>query len=52
MPVISELRRHRQVDLCEFKAILVYRVSSRIFRTVTQRKFVLEKKKREIPGSV
>jgi hypothetical protein len=29
MPLILELRRQRQVDLCEFEASLVYRVSSR-----------------------
>ena len=31
MPLILTLRRQRQVDLCEFKANLVYIVSSRIF---------------------
>jgi hypothetical protein len=36
MPLISALGRQRQVDLCEFKASLVYRVSSRIARA-TQR---------------
>ena len=29
MPLIPGLERQRQTDLCEFKAILVYRVSSR-----------------------
>ena len=29
MPLISALERQRQMDLCEFKAGLVYRVSSR-----------------------
>jgi Tfp pilus assembly protein PilP len=33
MPLISEARRQSQVDLCEFKASLVYRVSSRTART-------------------
>ena len=28
MPLISALRRQRQVDLCEFVASLVYRASS------------------------
>ena len=35
--LIPALRRQRQVDLSEFKAILVYRESSRTVRTVTQR---------------
>jgi hypothetical protein len=29
MPLIPTLRRQRQAELCEFEAILVYRVSSR-----------------------
>jgi hypothetical protein len=29
MPLNSALRRWRQADLCEFKASLVYRISSR-----------------------
>ena len=37
MPLIPALRRQRQIDLCEFKASLVYRVSSR-----TERNPVLE----------
>jgi hypothetical protein len=32
--LILALGRQRQADLCEFKAILVYRVNSRIARTV------------------
>ena len=36
-PVIPALRRQRQGDLCQFKASLVYRVSSRMARAVTQR---------------
>ena len=35
--MIPALGRQRQVDLCEFKISLVYRVSSRTVRTVTQR---------------
>jgi hypothetical protein len=27
MPLISELKRQKQVDLCEFKARLVYKAS-------------------------
>ena len=38
------LGRQRQVDLYEFKASLVYRVSSRIARAVTQRNLVSKKK--------
>ena len=37
VPLIPALGRQRQVDLCEFKASLVYRESSRTARTVTQR---------------
>ena len=29
MPLIPALQRQRQVDLCEFQASLVYKVSSR-----------------------
>ena len=32
MPLIPAHRRQRQVDLCEFKASLVYTVSSRSAR--------------------
>ena len=39
MPLISALRRQRQVDLCEFKASLVYKA--------TQRSPVLKTGKRE-----
>ena len=42
MTLIPALRRQRQVDLCGFKPSLVYRVSSRIPRTVTKRNPVLE----------
>jgi hypothetical protein len=41
MPLSPALGRQRQLDLCEFKASLVYRVSSRIVRAVTQRNLVL-----------
>ena len=41
MPLSPALGRQRQLDLCEFKASLVYRVSSRIVRAVTQRNPVL-----------
>jgi len=33
MPLIPALRRKRQVDLCEFKASLVYKSSSRTAKT-------------------
>ena len=36
-PLISALRRQRQADLCDFKVSLVYIVSSRTARAVTQR---------------
>jgi hypothetical protein len=45
MPLIPALRRQRQVDLCKFEARLVYRVSSRTVRAVTQRNPVSEKPK-------
>jgi hypothetical protein len=32
--LILALRRQRQVELCEFEASLVYRVSSRIAKTI------------------
>jgi hypothetical protein len=39
-------RRYKQVDLCEFKASLIYIVSSRI-ATATQRNPVSEKPKQQ-----
>ena len=44
MPVISVLGRQRQAGLCEFKASLVYRSSSRTVRA-TQRDPVLKHQK-------
>ena len=44
MPLIPALGRQRQVGLCEFEASLVYIVSSRTVKAVTQRKPVLKKK--------
>jgi hypothetical protein len=41
--LIPALERQRQVDLCELKASLVYRVSSRIAKA-TQRNPVLKNK--------
>ena len=43
MPLIPAVRRQRQVDVCEFEASLVYRVSSRTARA-TERNPVLKKK--------
>ena len=37
MPLILTLERQRQVDLSEFEVSLVYKESSRIARTATQR---------------
>jgi hypothetical protein len=37
LPLIPAFRRQRQADLCESEANLVYRVSSRTTRAVTQR---------------
>ena len=36
-PLIPALRRQRQMELCEFKASLVYRARSRTLRAFTQR---------------
>jgi hypothetical protein len=44
MPLIPVLGRQRQTDLCEFKASLIYRLSSRIARA-TQRNPVSNKTK-------
>jgi hypothetical protein len=46
MPLIPALGRQRQVDHCEFKASLVYRMSSKIAR-VTQRNPVLKNKTKQ-----
>ena len=43
-PLILALGRQRQVDLCEFKVSLIYKVSSRTARAVTQRSPVFKKK--------
>ena len=45
--LILALGRQRLVDLCEFKASLVYRVSSRTARIITQRNPVLTKQKKK-----
>ena len=45
MPLIPALRQ-RQVDLCEFEASLVYRVSSRTTKAI-QRNPVLKNKARQ-----
>ena len=37
MPLIPALRKQRQVDLCRFEASLVYRVSSRKARMVSEK---------------
>jgi hypothetical protein len=50
MPLNPALSRQRQADLCEFKASLVYRVSSRTVRT-TQRNPVWKNKTRQIPDT-
>ena len=46
MPLIPALGRQRQADLCEFKASLVYSVSSRTARA-TQRNPVSKKKTKQ-----
>ena len=47
MPLIPALRRQRQEDLCEFKASLVYKVSSWTVTAFTQRYLVLKNKKQQ-----
>ncbi|CAO2577223.1 hypothetical protein LEMLEM_LOCUS19 [Lemmus lemmus] len=47
MPLIPALGRQRQADLCEFKASLVYRASSRTGTKATE-KPCLKKQKREM----
>ena len=44
MSLIPALRRQRQVDLCEFKANLVYGASSRPVSKATERKPILKNK--------
>lgn len=43
MPLILALDRQRQEDLCEFKASLIYRASSRTARDYTEKLSCLEK---------
>jgi hypothetical protein len=43
LPLIPALGRQRHVDLCEFKASLIYRVSSRTAKA-TQRNLVSKNK--------
>jgi hypothetical protein len=45
MPLIPLLRRQSPADLWEFEASLVYRVSCRTAKAVTQKNLVSEKKK-------
>ena len=49
MPLILGLAlgRQKQEDLCEFKISLVYKVSSRTARVVTQRNPVSKKKEKK-----
>ena len=44
-PLIPALVRQRQVDLCEFKASLVYRANSKTVRAVTQKNPISKKTK-------
>ena len=47
MPLIQALRRQRQADLCEFKASLVYTMSSRTARATERDSFKKKKTERE-----
>ena len=46
-PLIPALRRQRQEDLCEFKASLVYMVSSRTARELCNREILFQKSERQ-----
>jgi hypothetical protein len=50
MPLITALRRHRQMDLCEFKTSLVYREMSRAARAA-ERNLVSNKQTTKTPGT-
>jgi hypothetical protein len=45
--LISALSSHRQEDLCEFKASLVYRMSSKTARAAQQNPVKTNKKKKK-----
>ena len=45
--MIPTLGRQRQMDLCEFRASLVCKVSSRTSRSITQRKPLLKQRKKK-----
>jgi hypothetical protein len=47
MPVMPTLRSQRQMDLCEFRASLVYKVSFRKARSITQRKLISKQTKKK-----
>ena len=48
MPLIPALERQKQADLCEFKSSLIYKVSSRTARAVSQRSPVLKNQRQTI----
>jgi hypothetical protein len=48
MALILELRRQREMDLCEFKASLVYRVSFRTARAKQRETPSWKKKKMQL----
>ena len=50
--LIPALGRQMQVDLCEFEASLIYRVSSRTARAATQTNAVLKNKQKIHPLTV
>lgn len=49
MPLILALWRQRQVNACEFKAGLIYKVNFRTARAVAKINFVLQKQKMKLP---
>jgi hypothetical protein len=49
-PLIPALGKQRQSDLCDFKASLVYRVSSRTARATQRNPVLKETKPKVIPS--
>ena len=49
LSLIPALGRQRQVDLCEFEASLVYRVSLKTTRAVTQKNPISKTNKQSVP---
>ena len=52
MPLIPALGRQRQVDICEFEASLVYKVSPRTARALQRNTVLNTKKKKKLINSM